>query len=154
MKPSSRLLLIFGAIIGILVIVALVLVLMMDNTGDEPLLPEDTPEGTVQRYLLALEDGDYLKAYSYLSPPPSERLHYEEWRDPFIESEEGPALKVVLEKSTLMGNEASVDVVVDVFRPSGPFGNPVHTHHINFFLEKEGTSWMIISPVDVWWLFY
>jgi hypothetical protein len=46
-KPSSRLLLVFGASIGVLVIVALVLVLTMP-TPETRLLPEDTPEGIVQ----------------------------------------------------------------------------------------------------------
>jgi hypothetical protein len=153
MKSSSRLLLAFGVAVGVLVIVAVVLVLTMP-AQEVRLFPEDTPEGTVQRYFLALQAQDYLKAYNYLSPPPSEKIAYEDWRGPAVSSEEKPELKVTLGKSVVTGNEATVDSVVDVFRPSGPFGNPVHTHHITFSLKQEGTSWKITSPADVWWLFY
>jgi len=152
-KSSSRWLLAFGVAVGVLVIAAVVLVLTMP-AQEVRLFPEDTPEGTVQRYLLALQAQDYLKAYSYLSPPPSEKIPYEDWREPAVFSEEKPELKVTLGKSAVTGNEATVDVVVDVFRPGGPFENPVHTHDISFFLKKEGTSWRIASPADVWWLFY
>ena len=153
MKSSSRWLLIFGVAIGILVILAIVLVLTMPDQ-EARLFPEETPEGTVQRYFLALKTEDYVTAYSYLSPPPTEKYPYEEWRSPFTSFDEKPAFKVTLGKSAVKDTEATVDVVVDVFRPSGPFDNPVRTHHVTFFLKKEGTSWKITSPWDVWWLFY
>lgn len=153
MKSSSRWLLAFGVTIGVLVIVAVVLVLTMP-TPETRLLPEDTPEGIVQRYFLALEAEDYVTAYSYLSPPPSEKYPYEEWRSPFTSSEEKLEWKVALGKSAVTDSEATVDVVVDVLRPGGPFQNPVRTQHITFFLKKEGISWRITSPADIWWLFY
>jgi hypothetical protein len=142
-----------GIAVGVLVIVAIVLVLTMAKPGGASLLPENTPEGTVQRYFLALEAEDYVKAYSYLSPPPSDKLTYEEWRRRFVISEERPGWKVTLGKSVVRDNEATVDVVVDVFRPSGPFDNPVSTQHVTFFLKKEGTIWKITSPTHVWWFF-
>ena len=153
MKTSTRWLLGFGVAIGVLVIVAVVLVLTIP-AQEVYLLPEDTPEGTVQRYFLALQDEDYLKAYDYVSFPPNERYPYEEWRGPFISSGEKREFKVIMGKSLVKDNEATVDVVVDVYRPGGPFENPVHTQHITFFLKKEGTSWKITSPWDLWWLFY
>jgi hypothetical protein len=152
-KSSSRWLLASGVTIGVLVIVAVVLVLTMP-TPETRLLPEDTPEGIVQRYFLALEAEDYVTAYSYLSPPPSEKIPYEDWRGPAVSSEEKPEWKVTLGKSAVKDSEATVDVVVDIFRPGGPFQNPVRTQHVTFFLNKEGTSWKISSPWDVWWLFY
>ena len=152
MKTSNRWLLIFGAAIGVLVIVAIVLVLTLP-AKEAPLLPEDTPQGTVQRYLLALEAEDYARAWSYLSPPASEKLTYEDWRSPLVRSGERPGMKVTLAKSTVTGNEARVEVIVDVFRPSGPFDNPVSTNHITFVLTKQGTSWKITSPTYVWWFY-
>ena len=153
MKASNRLLLGFGIAVGVLVIAAVVLVLTIP-TQETRLLPENTPEGIVQRYFQALQKEDYVTAYSYLIPPPSEKYPYEEWRSPLIRSEEKPGWKVTLGKSAVRDSEATVDVVVDVFRPSGPFDNPVRTQHVTFFLKKEGTIWKITSPWDVWWLFY
>jgi len=153
-KSSSRWLLAFGIAIGVLVIAAIALVLTIGGAREAPLLSEDTPEGIVQRYFKALQAGDYMTAYSYLIPPASEKYPYQEWRSPFISSGEKPEWKVTLGKSAVRGSEATVDVVVDIFRPGGPFENPVRTQHVTFFLKKDGTSWKITSPWDVWWLFY
>jgi hypothetical protein len=117
-KPSSRWLLIFGAAIGALVIVAIALVFTLGRPGSAPLLPEDTPEGTVQRYLLALEAEDYKTAYSYLSFPSNKQISYDVWKGRAIRYEEKHGVKVTLEKSTVTGDEATVYVVVDVFRAS------------------------------------
>jgi hypothetical protein len=131
----------------------------MAKPGGEPLLPEDTPAGTVQRYLLALEAEEYTTAYSYLSFPPDKPISYEVWRGRAIRYEEKHGVKVTLAKSTVTGNEATVYVVVDIFRASEPFENPpfenpVSTQRVTFFLEKEGTSWKITSPTYVGWFFY
>ena len=99
MKSSSRLLLISAVAIAILVIVAVVLVLTMPGEESVSLLPEDTPEGTVQRYLLALQVEDYLKAYSYLSPQRTDKIPYEEWR--LVSPGERPGWKATLGKSTI-----------------------------------------------------
>jgi len=153
-KPSSRWLIIFGAAIGALAIVAIALVFTMGRPGGETLLPEDTPEGTVQRYFLALKAEDYVTAYSYLSPPASAKLTYDDWVRSIYTPTEKSEWKVTLGKSAVTGSEATVDVVIDVFRAGEPLENPVSTHHVTFFLKQEGTSWKITSPWDVWWLFY
>lgn len=159
MKSSSRWLLIFGAAIGLLVIVAIVLVFTTARPGDEPLLPEDTPDGTVQRYLLALQDEDYMTAYNYLSFPPGELISYEEWRERARRYAGNYGVKVTLTESSVTDNEASVDLVFDVLSSSEPFHNlpfedPVSTHKRTFYLKQEGTSWKITSPTYVSWYFY
>ena len=151
MKSSSRLLLAFGVAIGVLAIASVVLVLTLPGEGVS-LLPEDTPEGIVQRYLLALEDEDYLKAYSYLSSSVQVERSYERWSRPLVGGGERPGWKATLGKSEVRGNEATVMVVVDVFRPRGPFEDPVRTSHRAFSLKKEEASWVITSPVNPWWL--
>jgi hypothetical protein len=158
-KSSSRWLLIFGAAIGVLVIVAIALVFTMARPGSEPLLPEDTPEGTVQRYLLAIQDADYMTAYSYLSFPPDKQVSYEAWKARATGYKEEHGIKVTFEESTVTGNEATVYVIFDVFRADEPFENlpfedPVYTRHCTFSLKREGTSWKITSPTYVNWYFY
>lgn len=152
MKSSSRSLLIFGVAIGVLVIVAIVLVLTIGGAREVPLLPEDKPGGIVQRYFLALEDGDYLKAYNYLSSEVKDELAYNEWY-PGMGPEDKPEWQVTLGDSTVTGDEATVEVVIDVFHAGDPFGNSVYTRHITFFLQQEGTSWKITSPTYVWFLY-
>ena len=70
---------IFAIVIGVLVIVTVSLVL--STKGDKiVLLPEDTPQGIVQRYLMAVQDKDYQQAYNYLSFDTSgEITTYDDW---------------------------------------------------------------------------
>ena len=153
MKSSTRLLLAFGIAIGVLAIVAVVLVLTLTGERAMTLLPEDTPEGTVQRFLLAVKNEDYLAADSYLSPTIDDKIAYDLRRNRVAGLGEGSGWKATLGKSIVRDDEATVDVTVAVFRPSGPFENSVRTHQVTFFLKKEGASWSITSPVNLWWLY-
>ena len=151
MRSSSRWLFAFGIAIGVLVIVAVVLVLTMTGEGAMILLPEDTPEGTVQRYFLAIEAEDYEKAYSYLSPSAiaeeSRYNSYENWSQAFLQRRQTNAWKATIGESSVTDDTARVAVAIDIFRPSSPFENPVRTRHYTFQLKKEGTSWSITAPV-------
>ena len=153
MRSSRRWLLAFGLTIGVLVIVTVVLVLTMSSRGDEPLLSEDTPGGTVQRFLLAVRDGDFLAADSYLSLTVDDKIAYDLRRPQLAGPSNGPGWKATLGKSIVRDDEATVDVTIDVFRPRGPFENSVRTNRVTFFLKKEGASWKITSPVNIWWLY-
>jgi len=56
-----------GIVAGIVVLVVVALLLTLTRPG-ESYRADDTPEGVVHNYLLALQKGDYERAYSYLSP--------------------------------------------------------------------------------------
>ncbi len=71
MKTSNRFLLGFGIIIAAIVVLAVTLAVTGGNEQVK-LLPETSPEGTVQRFLLAVKDHDYLKAYGFLAPQPEQ----------------------------------------------------------------------------------
>jgi len=150
---SRRWLATFGLAIVVLITVTVVLVLTTVSRGDEPLLPEDTAEGTVQRFLLAIRDEDYLAAESYLSPTIDDKIAYDLRRTQVAGSSERPGWKATLGKSAVRNDEATVDVTVNVFRPRGPFENSVRTYRITFYLKKEVTSWKITSPANLWWLY-
>ncbi len=153
MKSSSRWLYLFGIAIGGLVIATVILALTTGASADKPLLSEDTPEGTVQRYLVAVRDGDYLAAEGYLSPSDDDETDLKLVRSRAIGSSEDPGWKATLGDTILKDDKATVEVTVDVFRPRGPFENAVNTQQITFFLVKEESSWKITSPVNIWWLY-
>lgn len=153
-RSSRRWLFGFGLAIVVLAIVTIVLVLTTGSPSDKPLLPQDTPEGTVQRFLLAIRDKDYLAAESYLAPPAStDKTAYDLRQNQMYGTGERPGWKTTLGKSTIRDNEATVDVTVSVFRPGGPFENSVNTYQVTFFLKKVETSWKITSPLNLWWLY-
>lgn len=158
MKTSSRMLIGFGSAIAILIIAAIVLVLTLGRGGSIS-VPENSPQGTVQRYLQAILDKDYAKAYSYLALPPStpdNNKQPPQTFEYFVSSAQNAAnitWKADLGKVTETGAIANVEVTIEVFRPGGPFGNPVDTHNVTFFLGKTENNWLITAPLDLYWIY-
>ncbi|UCB42015.1 MAG: hypothetical protein JSV77_05935 [Dehalococcoidales bacterium] len=155
MKASNRFVIISGSAIGILVVVAVVLVLTVGG-GSTTLLPEDTPEGVVQRFFLALEDEDYEEAYSYLHSTVRAERSYQLWVPSMSWYQEEPAWTVTLGESSVVSYGATVEVTYTRFYPSTPIldlVDPIRTRQLIFHLQQEGDSWGIISPTGLWFLF-
>ncbi len=81
-------------------------------------------------------------------------MPYDTWRQRVpTYRDNSSAWKATLGKSTVKGDEATVEVLVDTFRPGGgPFDNPVYTTTVQFSLKKKGDIWRITSPLYVYWL--
>ncbi len=155
MKSQNRLLIGFGIGIGVLVIVTIALVLAIGQQKPA-LLAEGTPEGTVQRYLLALQNRDFNAAYDFLSPDESTDFPKPQTRDMWIQSAQGlqdTAWKANLGKVTVTGNTARVDVSIQTFRAGGGLDSSSYSRNVTFYLKKQGQSWLITSPRDVYILY-
>ena len=155
MNSSRRWLFIFATVIGILVITTVSLVLFTKGS-EVTLLPEDTPAGTVQRYLIAIQGKNYQKAYSYLSFEPSQKIAtYDDW----LRMIDGPQMpdqstwKASLGKTIQNDDSANVEVTIDTFRPGGPFEDPVHSQQILFLLSNKDSRWVITSPTYIYWIY-
>jgi len=61
--------------------------------------------------------------------------------------------KVTLGKTAQVGNTATVEVFIDVFRPGGPFDNPVQTQDFSYQLAKTADGWFITSRPVLYWLY-
>ena len=156
MRTSSRALIGFGIGIGVLVLVTIILVLTLGR-GKSALLSENTPQGIVQRYLLAIQEKDYSAAYKYLAPPEPVNvkepvLSYEMWLTS-AQNSVNSTWKANLGEVNISGETANVNVTIGVLRPGGPFGNPVNTSNVTFFLKNVGSNWLIVSPADLYWLY-
>lgn len=153
MKSSNKWLLGFGAALGILVILAVVLVLTMPGSDEIELLPEDTPEGTVQRYVYAFKNKDYERAYGYLSASAiadeGRYDSFEEWSRMFLNRDSGDPWRAVIGEAEYHDGKAFVTVTIEIFRPDGLFNDPVSMWSYPFTLEKENDTWKIISPIDM-----
>jgi hypothetical protein len=125
--------------------------------SNAPLLAENTPEGTIQRYLLAVQDKDYPTAYTYLVPLDSgngdnKTQTYDNWLQS-AQNRGTSTWKANLGKVDITGDTASVIVMIDIFRPGGPLANPVSTNNMTFMLKNSGSRWLIILPTDLYWLY-
>jgi hypothetical protein len=153
MKSSNKWLLGFGSALGILVILAIILVLTMPGSDEVELLPESTPEGVVQRYVIAIKNQDYGEAYGYLSASAiadeGRYNSFEEWSRMFLNRDRGDPWRAVIGEAEYFDNKAFVDVTIEIFSPEGLFGDPVREMYYPFTLEQEGGVWKITSPLDV-----
>lgn len=61
---NDRFLVVIISFIGLLVVLAVILYFVRQEPQDYG--PEDSPQGVVRNYVLALQDGDYQRAYGYL----------------------------------------------------------------------------------------
>jgi hypothetical protein len=153
MISSRRWLIIFGSIIGATTVITLSLVLLTHNRN-VTLLAADTPEGTLQRYLIALQDGDFQQAYSYFFANTPETISYSEW---LAQNQALPAIQfncqATLDKVVQNGNFATIDVSVTTSFPGGLAGGSQYSQTITFDLAKTGNSWLITSPTNTYWIY-
>jgi hypothetical protein len=155
MKTSNRFLLGFGIFIVAVVAAAVIIALAAGNEQVKT-LPEGSPEGVVQRFLVAVKDQDYAKAYGFLSPEEGTgpvKNTYGEWLRSTQYRDNSSSWKAAIVKSTTNDADAMVEVAIEVFRPGGLFSDPVNSHNVTFVLQKENGKWMIKSPVDLYWMY-
>lgn len=154
MKSSSRWLLIFGAIIGLLVIITIVLVLILPGGNSTALLPAGTPEGTVQRFFLAIKDRDFQAAYNYLSKDIQSRIPFSQWTASYTPRSDVYDWQVIMGTPVIKGNYATIVVTIDTLRPGGPFSNPISNNNVTFSLNEQNNQWIITDPDYLWRIFY
>jgi hypothetical protein len=153
MNSSSKWLIIFAGIIGTLALIAVVLVLV---TGGKnvTLLAADTPQGTVQQYLIALEEGDYQRSYNYLSPNLPGTMSYDDWLSQNTNRPAGQTgWRATLGKTVQNGNYATVEVMIETSYPGGMMSSSQSNLPVTFDLSETGNSWLITSPTYIYWIY-
>ena len=156
MTSSKRFLI--GFSIAIVVLAAAAISIALLTQGNNIVLePENTPQGTVQRFLIAIQDKDYPKAYSYLKVETKNQPMPYTYSDFLNEVTHpwstGTAWKATLSKTTVTGDSATVEVIVDTLRPGGPFQDPVNTQTVTFQMTKVDNTWYVSNPYSLWWLY-
>ena len=139
-SASGRWLAGITAVVGALVVISLV-VALATGSDEPPLLSEDTPEGTVQRYIQALQDADHDAADALLSEDARERCR-EEFRpriDPLDD------LRVRLGATRPAGDNVEVTVHVTRFSASPPFGVSERTSDYRYLLSETADGWRIVD---------
>jgi hypothetical protein len=153
MNSSNKWLIIFAGLIGALALIAVVLVLFTQGKN-VALLPADTPQGTVQRYLIALEDDDYQQAYTYLSPNMPQMTPYSDW---LTQNQNRPTVQTgwgaTLGKTVQNGGYATVEVMIETSYPGGMMSSSQSNLPVTFDLTETGSTWLITSPTYIYWIY-
>ncbi len=150
---SSRWLVAIAGVVAAL-IVASVVVALVNPRGAAETLSEDTPEGVVQRFILALQDEDYSLAHAYLSDELKKSCPVERMRDTVQWFAEGSTDRRValLEKEELSGGRVQIRVRVTEVNVSPPFGVNENSHQERYVLVQEAGEWRFAeSPWPIDW---
>ena len=136
-SASSRWLTAIASFAAILIIVSVLVSILSDNR-DGDFLPIDTPEGTVQRYLLALTDDDLSAAYGYASTNLKNECPLEHFLDTTKWREQSFSASL---KNTLDFDDRTI-VIVEITEPGGnqPFGQGGYSFDTSYTLILENSE--------------
>jgi len=141
-----------GILIGIGVLVVIALAVFFTRQDTQTYVAEDTPEGVVHNYVLAVLNRDYEKAYGYLADLEFKPT-YEEFRRPFLNGYVRPDDTAVdVGESEISGDEASVEVV-QIFNSGDPFSSGYRDVQRAILVRQNG-AWKLSSmPAYNFWDF-
>jgi hypothetical protein len=144
----AKIWLVAGVILVAGLMAAAVTTALLTTRGGPHLLAADSPEGVVQRYLLALRKEDYREAYSYLSSDLQTRCSLDDLVGTYYwpYTQEG---QVTLERTQRYDGSAAVTATVTVFHGDPPFGASEYSYDRTFQLTLEGDQWRLTGPE--WW---
>ncbi|MBM3957563.1 MAG: hypothetical protein FJ313_05875 [Gemmatimonadetes bacterium] len=145
--PSGRWL---AAVAGVVVILvaAGVAVAVINPPGASETFSEDTPEGVVQRFVVALQERDYGLAHGYLSDELKKTCtvaHVEE-TGPWTAERFEDVRVVLLGKEELSGGRTQLRVRVTEVNVAPPFGVNEFTHRERYVLVQEDGEWRFVEP--------
>jgi len=151
MKNTDRTLVAIVGGILLLVVVAFVITLTRPKPG---YLPEDTPEGVAQNYLLALLERNYARAYGYLSPMlggyPQTVEQFEYDLDAYtwncrVLAEDSSGVTVSLQSVNTYPASTVVEMLLSEFRVGGVLDSSEYTYTREITLRSVGEKWKIID---------
>ena len=139
-----------GILIGIGVLVVVALGVFFTRQDSQTYVAEDTPEGVVHNYVVAVLNKDYERAYSYLA----EREYkptFTQFRQSSITGNiypENAALDVGT--SVIADDEASVEVAT-IYNPSDPFSTGYRDTQRATLVKQDGNWKISLLPVFSFW---
>ena len=138
-----------GILVGIGVLVVLALALFFTRQDKQEYSSEDTPEGVVHNYALAVYKEDYEKAYGYLAETENKPT-YNEFRQAFFNHFVDPSnAGLELGGTEITGNEAYVTVYL-IYNPSDPFSSGSRNTE-TARLERQDGEWKLLQmPYNFW----
>lgn len=139
-----------GILIGIGLLVVLALALFFMRKDNAPTyLPEDTPEGVIHNYVVAIFQRDYERAYGYLAEK-KDKPTLEQFRKAFLQNHVNPDNSSVdIGDVEIVGEEAFVTVYIQ-YGSSDPFSSGYRNEERAVLLKQDG-QWKIEQmPYDFW----
>jgi hypothetical protein len=139
-----------GILIGIAVLIVIALALFFSRKDSKQYMPDDTPKGVVNNYLLAIFNKDYQKAYGYLAELENKPT-YEEFRQSFFNGSVNPGnVGANIGDVTINGDEAVVEIIV-IYSPSDPFSSGYQNADKALLVRQAGQWKLSAMPAYNFW---
>jgi len=145
---QDRFLLILLAAVTVLVGVAIILFFL--RRGGQNYGAEDSPAGIVRNYVLAIQKGDYERAYAYLADDQN-RLNYESFQNDLLGlRQELGNISVQIGKTEQTGQKALVALTV-IHSASSPFADVWRDNTSAILTQDAQGVWKIARmPYPIW----
>jgi len=139
-----------GILIGIGVLVIAALAVFFTRKDTQTYASDDTPEGVVHNYVVAVLEKDYEKAYGYLAELDNKPA-YDNFRQAFLNRSVNPQDSAVdIGEAEINGDEAYVEVAL-VYNPSDPFSTGYRDIQRAGLVNQNG-AWKLSSmPAYYFW---
>ena len=129
-RPNNSLRL--GVIVGLIVVLLVVAAAVVNAIRPVEEFPRDTPEGTVQAFLLALNDENYEAAHGLLSAAARSRCTPAD-----LIRDRNEATRIIVSDITEAGDQVIVDVNATVTEAGGGFEPYRYETDMRFSLIRE-----------------
>jgi len=138
-----------GILIGIAVVIVAALAVFFTRKDNLNYVGDDTPEGVVQNYVVALHKRDFDKAYGYLADL-KDKPTPEFFRQAFLNHNVDPTnAGLEIGKTEILGETASVGLGV-VYNPNDPFSSGYRNAEYAQLVRQDG-YWKIKQlPYNFW----
>lgn len=148
MIKSDRFLL--GIVVGVAALVVVAFILAR-RAPVPTYRTDDAPDAVAHNYLLALQEGDYAKAYGYLSPslrgfPATVETFVDDISErvgPLSSAQGAAAYR--FDAPVITGNRAVVTVHAERFAEGGLFGSDTMVETFTIRLGLEGATWRLVG---------
>lgn len=143
-----------GILIAISLLVVISLVLFFVRKDNVAYLPGDSPQEVVHNYVLAVHQGDYQKAYTYLADEATKPT-YEQFRQVFLTHQINVGQNGLrVGQADIYGDEAIVQVVV-FYSSSDPFSSGWSSNETAVLIRQNGKWRLTQMPPGYWsWEWY
>ena len=139
-----------GILVGIGVLVVVALAVFFTRKDSQTYIPDDTPEGVVHNYVLAVLNKDYEKAYGYLAEL-KYKPTYEEFRRAFLNGEVNPQNQAVdIGVSEITGDTATVEIAL-IYTSSDPFSTGSRNMMSADLVQQDGVWKLTLMPQYNFW---
>src|SRR3972149_5217748 len=134
-----------GILIGIGVLILLALVLFFTRQENRDYVADNTPDGVVHNYVLAVLNKDYQKAYGYLADL-EHKTTYEEFRQSFFNGMVNPGDVGVDIGSEETNNDEAVVSLFIYYSNTDPFSRRFASEDRALLVDQNGEGQLNSMP--------